>query len=48
LPAEIRKVLTPTLESEGGIPAATLADMIQQLRVEWAQAGGDAPDGEHE
>jgi regulator of protease activity HflC (stomatin/prohibitin superfamily) len=48
LPPEIRKVLAPTLDSEGGIPAATLADMMQQLRVEWAQARGDTPDDEHE
>ena len=47
LPPEIQKVLAPSLVTEGGIPAATLADMMQQLRVEWAQAKSDTPNGEH-
>ena len=47
LPPEIQKVLAPSLEAEGGIPASTLADMMQQLRVEWAQSKPEPPDGEH-
>ncbi|HET8622636.1 MAG TPA: slipin family protein [Gemmatimonadales bacterium] len=47
LPPEIQKVLAPSLVTEGGIPAAALADMMQQLRVEWAQAESDTPNGEH-
>jgi regulator of protease activity HflC (stomatin/prohibitin superfamily) len=48
LPAEIQKVLAPTVVAEGGIPAAALADMMQQFRVEWAQREPDTPRGEHE
>ncbi len=47
LPPEIQKVLEPSVVTEGGLPAATLADMMQQLRVEWAQRHPDAPGGEH-
>src|SRR5687768_6457242 len=41
LPPEIRKVLEPSVVAEGGIPAATLADMMQQLRVERARRDPD-------
>ena len=37
LPSEIQKVLAPSVVTEGGMPAAALADMMQQFRVEWAQ-----------
>jgi regulator of protease activity HflC (stomatin/prohibitin superfamily) len=48
LPPEIQKALAPSLVTEGGIPATKLADMMQQLRVEWAQRTTDTPSGEHE
>jgi regulator of protease activity HflC (stomatin/prohibitin superfamily) len=47
LPPEIQKALAPTVVAEGGIPAATLADMMQQFRIEWAQREPDTPRGEH-
>jgi hypothetical protein len=47
LPPEIRKVLAPSLVTEGGIPHDALADMMQQLRVEWARRDPDPRSGEH-
>jgi regulator of protease activity HflC (stomatin/prohibitin superfamily) len=47
LPPEIRKVLAPSLVTEGGIPHDALVDMMQQLRVEWAQRDPDPRSGEH-
>ncbi len=48
LPPEIKKVLEPSVVTEGGIPATTLADMMQQFRVEWAQRQPDTPTGDRE
>ena len=47
LPSEIQKVLAPSVVTEGGIPAAALADMMQQFRVNWAQREPDTPRDEH-
>jgi regulator of protease activity HflC (stomatin/prohibitin superfamily) len=47
LPPEIRKVLAPSVVAEGGIPHDALADMMQQLRVQWAQRDPGASSGEH-
>ncbi len=47
LPTEIQKVLAPTVVAEGGIPAAALADMMQQFRVAWAQREPDTGHDEH-
>ena len=47
LPPEIRKVLAPSVVTEGGIPHDALADMMQQLRVQWAQRDPGASSGEH-
>ncbi len=47
LPPEILKVLEPSLMTEGGIPSSALADIMQQLRVEWAQRNPEAPPDEH-
>jgi hypothetical protein len=40
-------VLAPSLVTEGGIPHDALADMMQQLRVEWARRDPDPRSGEH-
>jgi regulator of protease activity HflC (stomatin/prohibitin superfamily) len=47
LPPEIQRVLEPSVVTEGGLPSHALADMMQQLRVEWAQRDPDATRGEH-
>jgi hypothetical protein len=47
LPPEIRKVLAPSVVTEGGMPHDALADMMQQLRVEWAKRDPDPRSGEH-
>ncbi len=47
LPPEIQKVLTQSVVTEGGLSATTLADMMQQLRIEWAQRNPEPPSGEH-
>jgi hypothetical protein len=47
LPPEIRKVLAPSVLTEGGLSASTLADMMQQFRVEWAQREAEPPSGQH-
>jgi regulator of protease activity HflC (stomatin/prohibitin superfamily) len=47
LPPEIQRVLAPSVEAEGGMPSSVLADMMQRLRVEWAQRDPGPPHGEH-